>query len=273
MTALAHPTDLHHPDPPRPDRPTHTGPVRTTLRLTAVELRLLFREPMVAVGLIGFPLATVLVLAGVFGQAPDPEFAGVAPSDHYLAGYIGVVLAAMGLITLPVHMASHRQLGVLRRFRSSGLSAGVLVATEILLGVVLGTVGVVVVLAAGTAIYGLRAPADPLGVVGWYLAGLACFIAIGVALGSLLPSGRSANALGNLVFVPMLLLGGGGPPRDVMTSAMHTLSDVLPLSHIVGGLRQAWLGTTDDPHALWWPLLVAAFAVGTAVLAARRRAG
>lgn len=246
---------------------------RTTLRLTATEVRLLLREPMVAVGLIGFPLATVLVLAGVFGQAPDPEFAGVAPSDHYLAGYVGVVLAAMGLITIPVHLATHRQLGVLRRFRSAGLSAGVLVATEIALGVVLGTVAVAVVLLAGSAFYGLRMPADPVGVLGWYIAGLACFTAIGVALGSVVPSGRSANALGNFVFVPMFLLGGGGPPRAVMTSAMHSLSDALPLSHLVGGLRLAWLGTTDDPHALWWPLAVAAVAVAVAVLAARRRAG
>lgn len=250
-----------------------TGLVPNALRLTAAELRLLVREPMVAVGLIGFPLATVLVLAGVFGSAPDPDFAGVAPSDHYQAGYIGVVLAAMGLITIPVHMATHRELGVLRRFRSSGLSAGVMVASEIALGAVMATVAAAVVLVAGASIYGLSAPADPIGVLGWYLAGLACFIAIGVALGSLLPSGRSANALGNLLFVPMLLLGGGGPPRDVMTSAMGTLSDVLPLSHIIGGLRQAWLGTTDDPHALWWPVLVAAIAVGGAVLSARRRAG
>lgn len=252
--------------------PRH-GLVRTTLRLTAAELRLLLREPMVAVGLIGFPLATVLVLAGVFGQGPDPDFAGVAPNDHYLAGYVGVVLAALGLITIPVHLATHRELGVLRRFRSSGLSAGVLVATELTLGVVLGTVAVGVVLLVGTALYGLRMPADPLGVIGWYVAGLACFTAIGVAIGSVLPSGRSANALGNLVFVPMFLLGGGGPPRAVMTSAMQALSDVLPLSHLVGGLRLAWLGTTDDPHALWWPLAVAALAVIVAVLAARRRAG
>jgi len=268
MTALTQPPVTASPSPPS------AGLVRNAMRLTAVELRLLVREPMVAVGLIGFPLATVLVLAGVFGSAPDPEFAGVAPSDHYLAGYVGVVLAALGLITIPVHMATHRELGVLRRFRSSGMSAGVMVASEIALGAVMGTVAAaVVVLVAGAAIYSLQAPADPVGVLGWYLAGLACFIAIGVALGSLLPSGRSANALGNLVFVPMLLLGGGGPPRDVMTSAMGTLSNVLPLSHIVGGLRHAWLGSTDDPHALWWPLLVAALAVGAAVLAARRRAG
>ncbi len=260
MTAVRLPTR-----PPAP-APTRHGVVGTTLRL-------LLREPMVAVSLIGFPLATVLVLAGVFGQGPDPDFAGVAPSDHYLAGYIGVVLAALGLITIPVHLATHRELGVLRRFRSSGLSAGVLVATELVLGAVLGTVAVTVVLLAGAAIYGLQAPADPLGVLAWYVTGLVCFTAIGVALGSVLPSGRSANALGNLVFVPMFLLGGGGPPRAVMTSAMQTLSDVLPLSHLVGGLRLAWLGTTDDPHALWWPLTVAALAVAVAVLCARRRAG
>ena len=248
------------------------GAVRTSLRLAVTELRLLLREPMVAVGLIGFPLVTVIVLAGVFGDAPDPEFGGVAPSDHYLAGYIGVVLASMGLITIPVHLATHRELGVLRRFRAAGLGAGVLVASEIALGVVLGTAAATVVVLLGAAVYGLAPPDDLVGVLGWYVTGLACFIAIGVAMGSAVKSGRSATALGNLVFVPMFLLGGGGPPRDVMTGAMQTVSDVLPLSHIVGGLRQSWLGATDDPHTLWWPLLVAAIAASVAVRAERRRA-
>lgn len=250
-----------------------SGPVRTTLRLTGLELRLLLREPMVAVSLVGFPVVTVLVLAGVFGQAPDPEFGGAAPDDHYVAGYIGVVLAALGLITIPVHVATRRELGVLRRFRASGLGSGVLLAGEIALGATLGVVAAALVLAAGTAVYGVRAPEDPLAVLGWFIVGLACFIAIGVALGSILSTGRAANAVGNLLFVPMFLLGGGGPPRAVMTGAMQGLSDALPLSHVVGGLRHAWLGATDDPHSLWWPLLVAALAVALAVRTARRRAG
>ena len=58
-----------------------------------------------------------------------------------------------------------------------------------------------------------------------------------------------------------------------MTSAMRSIADVLPLSHVIGGLRRSWLGTTDDPHALWWPLTVAAIAVLFAVRSARRRAG
>ena len=116
-------------------------------------------------------------------------------------------------------------------------------------------------------------PDDPLRVVAWFVAGLLCFIAIGGALGAVMPSSRAAAAFGNLLFVPMFLLGGGGPPREVMTGAMQTVSDVLPLSHIIGGLRLSWLGATDDPHALWWPALVAVVAVFVAVRTMRRHVG
>jgi ABC-2 type transport system permease protein len=247
------------------------APLRTVLRLAGVELRLLLREPMVAIGLLGFPLVTMLVIAGVFGQVPDPDFGGVAPDDHYIAGYIGVVIGALGVITLPVLIATNRELGVTRRFRASGVSAGALVGSRILVGIALGTAAVVVVLVVGSTAYGMQAPVDLGGVIGWYLVGLLCFIAMGLAIGALAPTGRSANAIGNLLFVPMFLLGGGGPPRQVMSGAMGTVSDVLPLSHVVGGLRQSWLGTTDDPHVLWWPLLVSLVCVAAALAAARRR--
>ena len=251
-------------------RARHEHPLRMALRLTALEIRLLLREPMVTIGLLGFPLVTMLVLAGVFGQVPDPEFGGVAPDDHYIAGYIGVVIAALGVVTLPVFVATARELGVTRRFRASGVSSGVLVTTRVLLGLVLGTAAVTVVLVVGSTVYGMRSPVDVTGVIGWYLTGLLCFIAIGLALGSLAPTGRSASAIGNLLLIPMFLLGGGGPPREVMSGTMNTISDVIPLTHVVGGLRQAWLGQTDDPHALWWPLLIAAVAVALTVRAARR---
>src|SRR3712207_8446043 len=39
------------------------------------------------------------------------------------------------------------------------------------------------------------------------------------------------------------------PPREVMTGPMQAVSDVLPLSHVIGGLRLSWLGATDDPRS------------------------
>jgi ABC-type polysaccharide/polyol phosphate export permease len=52
---------------------------------------------------------------------------------------------------------------------------------------------------------------------------------------------------------------------------MQALSDALPLSHVIGGLRDSWLGTTDDPRALWWTALVSLAAALFAVRAARKR--
>ena len=235
-----------------------------------MELRLLRREPGVLVGLIGFPVVTVLVLAGVFGSTPDPDFGGVVPSEHYVVGYVGVVLASMGLVTLPAMLAERRERGVLRRYTASGVGGGTLVAVHILIGAIIGTIASVLVLVVGGLIYGIPTPDDPLATVAWFVAGLACFIAIGGALGVLMPSARAAAAIGNLVFVPMFLLGGGGPPREVMTGPMQTISDAMPLSHLVGGLRLSWLGATDDPHFLLWPVLVAIVATALAVRAANR---
>jgi ABC-2 type transport system permease protein len=250
---------------------TGSGALRTVAQLTGTELRLLRRELGVFVGLIAFPAVTVLVLAGVFGSSPDPEFGGVRPSEHYVVGYAGVVLASMGLVTLPTLIAAHRERGVLRRYRASGIGGGTLVACHIALGVILGTIASALVLAVGGAVYGLPSPDDLVSTVAWFIAGLGCFIAIGGALGVVMPSARAAAALGNLIFVPMFLLGGGGPPRDVMTGPMQTLSDILPLSHVVGGLRLSWLGATDDPHSLWWPVLITVVAGVVALGISRRR--
>ena len=227
--------------------------LRTISLLTAMELRLLRREPGVLVALIGFPAVTVLVIAGVFGSTPDPDFGGVIPSEHYVVGYLGVVLAAMGLITLPAMIAERRERGVLRRYTSSGVGGGVLVGSHAAVGAIVGTAASALVLLVGGLVYGVPAPEDPVATAAWFLAGLACFIAIGGALGVLMPSARVAAAVGNLLFVPMFLLGGGGPPREVMTGPMQTISEALPLTHVVGGIRESWLGSTDDPHFLPWP--------------------
>ena len=251
--------------------PHHESSARTVSRLTGLELRLALREPMMIIGLLGFPLVTMLVIAGVFGQVPDPEFGGVAPDNHYIAGYIGVVIGALGIVTLPVMTATARELGVTRRFRAAGVSAEIMVATRVVVGIVLGCATAAVVLVTGASVYGMTAPEDPVGVLVAFGTGLVCFIAIGLAIGAIAPTGRSANALGTLLFIPMFLLGGGGPPRQVMSGPMGTISDVIPLSHVVGSLRLAWLGQTDDPHLLWYPLAVAAIAVAVAVGITRRR--
>ena len=70
----------------------------------------------------------------------------------------------------------------------------------------------------------------------------AAFAAIGVLLGAVMPSPRAAQGAGVLLFIVMLMLSGTGPPREVMTSTMNTIADVMPLSHAVTAIQDPWMG-------------------------------
>lgn len=210
------------------------------LRLAATEMRLFLREPVVLTFVFAFPILTVLVLGGVFDD-DDPAFEGVLPSDYYLAAYIGVVIAAIGLVMLPVHLASYRERGVLRRFDVSHFPRWALPAAWILVAMVITAVAVAVLLVTGWLVYGLPAPDDLAGVIVGSLLGAFTFISIGIALGMALPSARSAQGLGMLLFFPFFLLGGAGPPPDAMGEPMGSISDLVPLTHVVRSIQEPWL--------------------------------
>jgi ABC-2 type transport system permease protein len=68
------------------------------------------------------------------------------------------------------------------------------------------------------------------------------FAALGVFLGAVLPTARAAQGLGMILFFVMLILGGAGPPREVMTDAMGYVGDATPLWHAILLLQDPWLG-------------------------------
>jgi ABC-2 type transport system permease protein len=214
--------------------------MRSLLRLAATEMKLFVREPMVLTFVFAFPVLTVLVLGGVFDD-DDPNFEGALPSDYYIAAYIGVVIAAIGLVMLPVHLASYRERGVLRRFDVSRYPRWALPAAWILVAMVITLVAVAILLATGQLVYGLPEPDNLLGVAVGTLLGAFTFISIGIALGMGLPSARSAQGLGMLLFFPFFLLGGAGPPPDAMGDGMSSIANVVPLTHVVRSIQEPWL--------------------------------
>ena len=219
--------------------------MRALLRLAATEMKLFVREPIVLTFVFAFPVLTVLVLGGVFDD-DDPNFEGALPSDYYVAAYIGVVIAAIGLVMLPVHLASYRERGVLRRFDVSRYPRWALPAAWILVAMVSTVVAVAVLLVTGHLVYGLPEPNDLLGVAVGSLPGAFAFISIGIALGIALPSARSAQGLGMLLFFPFFLLGGAGPPPDAMGDPMSTIANVVPLTR--GAIDTRAVAGPGQPH-------------------------
>jgi ABC-2 type transport system permease protein len=218
----------------------------TLAKLLWVEVKLFVREPIAVVFAFAFPLVVLLVLAGVFGSEPSSDFGGVAGIDYYVPGYLAVVIASVGLIGLPVHLASLRERGVLRRLQASSVSMTSVFAAQTAVHVAMAALGGAVLVVAAGLVYDVHAPSSVAGVALGFTVGALSFVALGLLLGSLAPTARAAQAIGLVLFFPMWLLSGAGPPRGVMTEAMRQLSDLLPLTRVVAAIQQPWLGTSSN---------------------------
>jgi len=99
-----------------------------------------------------------------------------------------------------------------------------------------------------------------------FLLGLVSFTAFGFFLGAVLPSTRSAQSLGLILFFVMMILGGAGPPPEVLTGAMDIIGRITPLRHVIIILQDPYLGFGWNQNS---SLIVAGITVVAAVLSAR----
>jgi ABC-2 type transport system permease protein len=238
-------------------------------RLIRAEARLLLRDPLTLTFVFAFPVVTMLIIGGSFGTTPDPAFDGVNPAHWYVASYLTVIIAATGLVTLPVHMASYRERGVLRRFAAAGFPRWSFAIAELVIGLVMIALSAGLLLAVAAPVYGIPAVTHWGPLIAGLAAGSVGFVSVGVLLGSLLPSARSAQAVGLLLFFPSFLLGAGGPPPHVMGAALQDVASVLPLTLVTNSVRVPWLGLGQATGSL---AAVIALSAAALVVAARRAA-
>jgi ABC-2 type transport system permease protein len=236
-------------------------------RLVKAELKLMTRDPLVLTFVFAFPIVTMLIIGGAFGTKPNPGFDNTDPAHWYVASYLTVVIAATGLVMLPVHLASYREQGVLRRFAAAGFPRWSFAIAQLVVGLITAVVACALLLAVAAPVYGLPELHD-----GWRVGvalaiGAVGFVSLGVLLGTLLPSARSAQAVGLLLFFPSFLLGAGGPPPNVMGAAIRHIASPLPLTLLTNAVRGPWLGLGPATGSLVGLVLLS---VAFTVVAARR---
>jgi ABC-2 type transport system permease protein len=83
------------------------------------------------------------------------------------------------------------------------------------------------------------------------------------------PSQTVAPAIGSLVWLPLMVLGGLWFPREAMPKPMRQISDLSPTGAAVDALQNAWFGTGPATSSLL-VLLVSALAFGAAAVATFR---
>lgn len=225
--------------------------MRMLAKMTWIELKLFTREPLTVVFVLVLPLIVLYILNGVFGNEADPGFyAGLGPVDYYLPAYVALTVATVGVLSLPVHLAGYREQGVLRRFRASALPMWTILGAHVAIAIAMGTIGAVLLTALSVLGHSGPLPDDWVGVVGAFLLVTVAFAALGALLGVLMPTARAAQGLGVVLFFVFLMVGGAGPPMEVLPSSMQTIADGIPLTYAGRVIRGPWLGLGWDEGAV-----------------------
>jgi ABC-2 type transport system permease protein len=104
--------------------------------------------------------------------------------------------------------------------------------------------GISLLFIAGLAIFDLRIPNGNLDIIPAILLSAFSFFAVGFVLAGVMPSARTAQAVGMAIFYPMLFLSGAAMPRYIMPDFVQQIAGLLPLTHVVILVEDLWLKGT-----------------------------
>ncbi len=215
--------------------------MKTLLKLTTMELKLQFREPIALFFTLVFPVMLMILFGSIFGNEAEARLGGYGQVDLSVPGYIGMIIGTIGMLNIPVTLANYRDQGILRRLRATPLQSGYLLWAQVITQVVMSAAGILLLYLVGTSFYNLRMPTGFGNIIPAIAVSALSFFAVGFVLAGVMPTARAAQALGMAVLYPMLFLSGAAMPRYIMPDVVQKIGLALPLTHVVILIEEIWL--------------------------------
>ncbi len=227
---------------------------RGFLHLLWADAKMYLREPAATFFTIIFP-ALLLTLSGYsFGQdvvLTTPSGVEIRILDLMLPATLAWVIASQTLMGVYPTLTALRETKVLKYYRTHPIRPVHILLSYYLNGLVMLAVSLVLLLVVDEALFGLRYDGQALFILLSLLVTYTAFFALGFALASITPTARVAQALGSLLFFPMMFLSGAFGPRDPLPPFLKFVSDLSPLTHATDLLTDFWVSGPIGVHHLF----------------------
>jgi ABC-2 type transport system permease protein len=222
--------------------------MKSLFKMTWMETKLFFREPVGTFFTLAFPLMLLFVFGSIFGNVPVEQLNGQGSVDISVPAYTAMIIGTTGLVGLPITMAAYRENGVLRRLRTTPISPLIVLVAQVIVLFMMTVLGMLLLIIAGKLVYHLRFEGNALNVFIGFVLSCLSFFALGFILAGLMPTARTAQVVGMVLLYPMLFLCGAGYPRELLPETIIKVSSFLPLTYVVTLLRGLWVGNPWSQH-------------------------
>ncbi len=236
--------------------------------------RLFWRTPVAAFFTLIFPILMLVLFTAVFGNdAFDTPYGRVRSSQFYTPGLAVFAAASSTYTGIGINLASRRELGILKRVRSTPLPPWAYLSGVVLSAVWIAALGVIVMVALGVVAYGVNVEAAKLpAMIVTFVVGTACFASLGLALASVAKTVSAASPIANATLLPMAFVSNIFIPfGDQAPRFLEIIGDLFPLKHFGLAFGEAMSPFSDAPAIEWQRLavLMAWFVIGTAIASRR----
>jgi ABC-2 type transport system permease protein len=244
-----------------------TTPLRGLVPLTVSQARLYLREPMATFFTILFAPLLLVLFGLIYGNEPKAMFGGRGSMDVTVPAYIGLVIVTISLIGIPIQTATHRELGILRRYRATPLRPLTYLIADVATNYAMSVIGVAILIVVGRLLFNVSFEGNILDVFAGFTLSALSFFALGYVLASVAPSARVAQTVGMVLTYPMMFLSGASLPLEALPAGLRQVADFIPLTYVVKLMRGLWVGDSWASLAPEVVVLAVLLVVATAISA------
>lgn len=183
--------------------------------------------------------------------------------DYTFSGLLGFSILGLGIFG-PINVFPElKKQGVLRRLHTTPLKVWQYFIANVVSQAIIGLVTMSVLFAVAITVFNLKLVGNIFELALFLSFGVTAILGIGLAIGGWARNERQAAPLANIIVFPMMFLSGTFFPRYIMSEQLQKLTNYLPLTPIVDGIR---LIATEGKHLTDLGPQLAIMAVTTVVI-------
>jgi len=198
--------------------------VRALVGAQLIELR---RSKTALFWMMAFPLGFLMLFGFVMARGDGRAMAILMP------GLLTTTLMSGALFGVALPLVQQREIGLLRRLRVTPVSAAAVAIAHGITALMTGFLSLVTLMLLARSMFHLQMAGSWLTLAGVFLCGACALVPLGLLVGSAARDIKTAPAIANLLFFPMMFLSGSAMPFAFLPDGVKRFARLLPTTYLV----------------------------------------